>query len=88
MSETVLTHANIMGFVASAKPEEARKFYAETLGLKFLQDQEYSLIFSVNLDSDTARSKSARSNSPAIHGIRVAGGRSGGHSRQPFRTGS
>ncbi len=48
MGDTVLTTATIMCFVASAKSDEAKKFYAGTLGLRFLEENEYSLIFSVN----------------------------------------
>lgn len=48
MSETVLTEARTMCFVASAKPDEAKKFYAETLGLRFLSEDEYGMMFSVS----------------------------------------
>ena len=36
-----------MAFIASAKPDEARLFYSEMLGLKFLEDNGFSLIFAV-----------------------------------------
>ena len=48
MNPSVLTNAPIMGFVASAKPEEAKKFYAETLGLELLAEHDFSLIFAVH----------------------------------------
>lgn len=48
MSRSLLSDTPVMCFVATAKPEEAQKFYAETLGLALIEDHEYSLIFSVN----------------------------------------
>jgi catechol 2,3-dioxygenase-like lactoylglutathione lyase family enzyme len=39
MIGTVLTKADIMGFVASEKPDEAKKFYSEILGLELLMDE-------------------------------------------------
>jgi catechol 2,3-dioxygenase-like lactoylglutathione lyase family enzyme len=47
MNESVLTHAGVMGFVATTKPDEAKAFYGETLGLAFLGEEEYSLQFAV-----------------------------------------
>ncbi len=47
MKATLLTNAPIMAFLASAKPDEAKLFYSETLGLKFLEDNGFSLIFAV-----------------------------------------
>lgn len=37
-----------MAFVATAKPDEAKRFYAETLGLRFQHEDEYALVFTVN----------------------------------------
>ena len=48
MIGTVLTNADIMGFVASEKPDEAKNFYSEILGLELLVDNGYSLVFAVN----------------------------------------
>ena len=48
MNNTVLTNAKVMCFVATAKPDEAKSFYSETLGLKFLDADMFSLIFAVN----------------------------------------
>ena len=48
MIDTVLTKADIMGFVASAKPDEAKNFYSGILGLELLEDNGYSLVFAVN----------------------------------------
>ena len=48
MSDTVLTDAKTMCFIASANPDVAKKFYSETLGLEFLVDDEYGMMFSVH----------------------------------------
>ena len=48
MSDSVLTNADVMGFVASAKPDEAKEFYSEILGLELLADNGFSMIFSVS----------------------------------------
>ena len=45
---TVLTEARTMAFVATAKPDEAKQFYSETLGLAFQQDDGYALVYSVH----------------------------------------
>jgi len=47
MSKTTLSEAATMSFVTTTKPEEAKKFYVETLGLTFLSEDEYGLMFSV-----------------------------------------
>ena len=48
MSKSFLSDTPVMCFIATAKPEEAQKFYSETLGLALIADHEYSLLFSVN----------------------------------------
>ena len=40
---TKLDH--MVGFVMTAKPEEARHFYGEVLGFKFLRDDGFALVF-------------------------------------------
>ncbi|HLJ54668.1 MAG TPA: VOC family protein [Chthonomonadaceae bacterium] len=47
MTESVLTAAKPMCFVATTLPEEARRFYAETLGLTFVADDPYGIVFTV-----------------------------------------
>lgn len=39
-------HAPI-SFIPTAKPEAARRFYEETLGLRFVSDDEFAMIFRV-----------------------------------------
>jgi catechol 2,3-dioxygenase-like lactoylglutathione lyase family enzyme len=49
-NESILTQAKPMCFVASQKYDEAKKFYGETLGLKFLHDDQYGLMFAIQAD--------------------------------------
>ena len=48
MTDTVLSNARLMGFVASAQHEAAKNFYGETLGLTFLSEDQFALTFSVS----------------------------------------
>ncbi len=48
MTQSILTEAKSMGFVASVQPEQAKKFYGETLGLKFLNEDQYGTMYSVS----------------------------------------
>jgi catechol 2,3-dioxygenase-like lactoylglutathione lyase family enzyme len=43
-----MKNAKIISFVATVKPKEARKFYEETLGLKFVSDDPFAIVFDVN----------------------------------------
>ena len=40
--------SKIISFVATVKPEAARKFYEKTLGLKFVSDDPFAIVFDVN----------------------------------------
>lgn len=51
MRNNILNEAGTMSFISSAKPDEAKKFYSETLGLRFLSEDEYGLMFEVGKDS-------------------------------------
>ena len=44
----VLEKAAIAAFIASANIVEARDFYENTLGLTFISDDEYALVFDAN----------------------------------------
>lgn len=37
-----------MAFIATAMPEQARTFYADTLGLPLTHDDDFSLVFDLN----------------------------------------
>jgi catechol 2,3-dioxygenase-like lactoylglutathione lyase family enzyme len=43
-----LASCDVMTFVATAKPAEARKFYQKVLGLRFIADEPYALVFDLN----------------------------------------
>jgi catechol 2,3-dioxygenase-like lactoylglutathione lyase family enzyme len=39
------TLGKIIGFVTTTKPEEARAFYGDTLGFRFVSDDNFALVF-------------------------------------------
>jgi catechol 2,3-dioxygenase-like lactoylglutathione lyase family enzyme len=41
----MLGSANVMAFVATAKPAEARRFYESVLGLSLVEDSPFALVF-------------------------------------------
>jgi len=41
----MLGTANIVAFVPTKNPEQARQFYEKTLGLKFIADDKFALVF-------------------------------------------
>jgi catechol 2,3-dioxygenase-like lactoylglutathione lyase family enzyme len=44
----MLADAKIASFVATADPKAAREFYENVLGLEFISDEPYALVFSAN----------------------------------------
>ena len=48
MSNSILSESRLMGFVASTKPEEAKRFYGETLGLDFISEDQFALAFALH----------------------------------------
>jgi catechol 2,3-dioxygenase-like lactoylglutathione lyase family enzyme len=44
----MLADAKIASFVATADPAAAREFYEKVLGLEFLSDEPYALVFNAN----------------------------------------
>lgn len=44
-SPTGLGGAKVMAFVATAAPERAKAFYRDVLGLRFVTDERYALVF-------------------------------------------
>lgn len=44
----MLNASQLVGFVATTKPEAARQFYGQTLGLPLIEDGPYALVFSAN----------------------------------------
>jgi catechol 2,3-dioxygenase-like lactoylglutathione lyase family enzyme len=45
---SVLTEASVMTFVATARPAEARAFYEGVLGLTFVEDSPFALVFDLH----------------------------------------
>lgn len=54
----MLTNASIGAFVATADSARAREFYEKTLGLEFVSDEPYAVVFNAN--GTTLRSKRLR----------------------------
>jgi catechol 2,3-dioxygenase-like lactoylglutathione lyase family enzyme len=44
----MLGSSELMAFIATADPERARAFYEGTLGLRFIEDGPYALVFDAN----------------------------------------
>jgi catechol 2,3-dioxygenase-like lactoylglutathione lyase family enzyme len=44
----VLNSSKLIGFVATAKADEARRFYSEALGLPLIDEGPYALVFDAN----------------------------------------
>jgi catechol 2,3-dioxygenase-like lactoylglutathione lyase family enzyme len=44
----MLGSSEVMAFVATADPKAAKRFYASVLGLKFVSDDGYALLFDAN----------------------------------------
>ena len=41
----MLNNSNVVAFVATSRPDEAKSFYGETLGLRFLTDDAFAIVF-------------------------------------------
>ena len=59
----MLSHSRLVGFVATAKPAEARSFYQGVLGLPLVEEGPFALVFDAN--GTTLRVQIVRSVSPA-----------------------
>ena len=44
----MLSTSSLVGFVATAHPNEARQFYGTKLGLKLVEEGPYALVFTAN----------------------------------------
>lgn len=44
----MLTNAQLIAFVGTKKPEEARRFYSEALGLTLVADEQFAIVFDAN----------------------------------------
>ena len=44
----MLAHCDIIAFIATTHPEQARAFYSEVLGLRLMEDTPFALVFDAN----------------------------------------
>lgn len=44
----MLAHCDIIAFIATAQPEQAKIFYGEVLGLRLIEDTPFALVFDAN----------------------------------------
>jgi catechol 2,3-dioxygenase-like lactoylglutathione lyase family enzyme len=44
----MINNSQVVAFVPTAKPDQARRFYQEILGLRFLEENEFALVFDSN----------------------------------------
>ncbi len=44
----MLANSKLIGFVATARPEEARRFYGTILGLSLVEEGPFALVFTAN----------------------------------------
>ncbi len=44
----MLSTSNVVAFVASCRPDDAKSFYKETLGLRLLSDDAFAIVFDAN----------------------------------------
>ena len=61
----MLSHSRLVGFVATAKPAEARSFYQSVLGLLLVEESPFALVFDAN--GTTLRVQKVGAVSPAPH---------------------
>ena len=44
----MLNSSNVMAFVATSKPDSAKSFYEQTLGLRLILDDAFAIVFDAN----------------------------------------
>jgi predicted enzyme related to lactoylglutathione lyase len=44
----MLNNSNVVAFVATSKPENAKSFYKQTLGLRLILDDAFAIVFDAN----------------------------------------
>jgi catechol 2,3-dioxygenase-like lactoylglutathione lyase family enzyme len=64
---SALTLTQFVGFTLTTKPEQAKKFYGETLGFHFLKDDGFALVFDAH--GTMLRISKVKEFSPAAHTI-------------------
>jgi predicted enzyme related to lactoylglutathione lyase len=63
----MLNTSKLIGFVATTKPESAKKFYKDVLGLPITEDNPFALVFDAN--GIMLRVQKVQEHSPAIHTV-------------------
>jgi catechol 2,3-dioxygenase-like lactoylglutathione lyase family enzyme len=63
----MLRTSKLVGFVATARPTEAKRFYEATLGLLLVEDGPYALVFDAN--GTTVRVQKVQSLAPVAHTV-------------------
>jgi len=44
----MLNNSNVVAFVATSKPDSAKSFYEQTLGLRLIMDDSFAIVFDAN----------------------------------------
>jgi len=63
----MLGRSDVVAFVATARPEQSRAFYRDTLGLRLVADEPYALVFDAN--GTTLRVARVAAHAPAPHTV-------------------
>ena len=61
----MLNHAKLIGFAATTRPQQAKDFYANALGLSLVEENPFALVFDAN--GTMLRVQRVRELSPAQH---------------------
>src|SRR5438067_7815467 len=64
---TVLSQSKIVAFAATSKPESAKSFYEQTLGLRLLSDDPFAVVFDAN--GITLRVQKVQAHTPPRHTV-------------------
>jgi catechol 2,3-dioxygenase-like lactoylglutathione lyase family enzyme len=63
----MLGPSKLMAFVLTAKPEEARRFYEDVLGFRFVSEDDFAIVFELN--GTTLRLTKVQQFEPAQHTV-------------------
>ena len=63
----MLNESKIVAFVATTRPEGAKSFYEETLGLRLLSDDPFAVVFDAN--GITLRVQKVQAHTPPRHTV-------------------
>ena len=84
----MLGNADLVAFVPTRNPQHARTFYEHTLGLQFVSEDPFAVVFNANgVTLHRKRLKCAGLPAPAVHNSGVACGECGKHRPRTYRKG-